>query len=213
MSSIALAADRVSTTKWTGARMPQCSAAEAYGANEIGADAKYRDKSLLVTGVVARIGKEGGKPVVDFFVLEAPKGEFRAEFSTDAGLGTLKPDQTIAARCRGGNADHRPTLSECVFDRVVPDDPPDKLEVAREAVAGIAKQTYSFWRSNNPKRVCPKSYAELAPYMRAEDVKDPWGQPYRVMCNSSAAAGKRLRVSSNGPDQKPDTADDIKSWE
>lgn len=94
---------------------------EEYIANEIGADAKYLDKTLRVSGVVSRIAKDNGKPFVTFFVLEAPKNELRADFGSTDGLGTLKADQSIVARCRGGNVDHRPTLTECTFERVEPD--------------------------------------------------------------------------------------------
>ena len=35
-------------------------------------------------------------------------------------------------------------------------------------------------------------------------VPDPWGQPYRL-----EASAEEIRVVSNGPDRRPDTADDI----
>lgn len=39
---------------------------------------------------------------------------------------------------------------------------------------------------------------------------DAWGNPFRILCPSEHAA---IDVVSNGPDGKPDTPDDIPSWD
>jgi hypothetical protein len=97
---------------------------EEYMANAIGADAKYRDKVLRVTGVVDRVGKEHDeKPFVVFMVLEAGDGGLRASFSTATGLAELRRFQAVAARCRGGSSAGLPTLSGCVFESVVDEEP------------------------------------------------------------------------------------------
>jgi hypothetical protein len=97
---------------------------EEYKANAIGADAKYRDKALRVTGVIDRVGKgHDEKPFVVFWVLEAGDDGLRASFSTAAGLAELKQFQAVAVRCRGGSSAGLPTLSGCAFERMVDEEP------------------------------------------------------------------------------------------
>ncbi len=88
-----------------------------YKANEIAADAKYRDKVLRVTAIVGRVGKDlSDKPFVALHFGGKSDG-FRASFNTDAGLAELQPWQEVVMRCRGGSSLGSPTLSDCVLER------------------------------------------------------------------------------------------------
>jgi hypothetical protein len=53
---------------------------------------------------------------------------------------------------------------------------------------------------------CP-TVADLA---KEPDRNDAWGNPFIIQCPSEHAA---IDVLSNGPDGKPETADDIHSWD
>jgi hypothetical protein len=177
-----------------------------FHANEIAADAKYRDKVLRVSGRIAQIGKDVlDQPFVAFTTSNA-FDSVQAVFGSADGLGALQRGQSLTVRCR------RPSLSlgsvvlaECSLE-------PTSKDIAHSAVLKIANETYGAWAADNPTRACPKNYAELTRYA-PDSINDPWGQPYRILCNPQAPTAKRLRVFSNGPDRKPDTADDIKSWE
>jgi hypothetical protein len=88
-----------------------------YRANEVAADAKYRDKIVRVTGIVVRVAKDAlGKPIV---VLLAPgQRRIHADFATENGLATVNPNDEIVMRCRGGGLyGGDPVLSECVLER------------------------------------------------------------------------------------------------
>lgn len=88
-----------------------------YVTNEIGADAKYRDKVLRVSGIIGSIGKDAlDKPYVELQAAGGSKS-IRALFASESGLGDLKRPEAIAIRCRGGNELGLPTLSECIFEK------------------------------------------------------------------------------------------------
>ena len=85
--------------------------------------------------------------------------------------------------------------------------------IAKIAVDDIAGQTYLAWRAANPGKQCPASINDLAAYRGGSNAKDPWGADYAIYCGPTAPAGcKGLCAASNGPDGKPNTEDDIKSW-
>lgn len=177
-----------------------------YQANEVAADAKYLDMSLLVSGRIAKIGKDAlGDPYLHLAVAGASDGVI-ASFDSATGLEQLRRGQRVTVRCRGvGFTLGSAGLSACVLA-------PTSADAALAAALEIATTAYDAWAADNPKRPCPRNAAELLAHAKTGAV-DPWGQEYRVFCNPSAPRGKRLRVQSNGPDQKPDTDDDIKSWE
>jgi hypothetical protein len=178
-----------------------------YQENEIAADAKYKGQALRVKGKVTRISKDiFDAPLVDL----ATSNQFMPVYATFASEGAralaeLKRGQQVTVRCRSkGVSMAHPLLEDCVLD-------PTKADIAQAAAMNIAHETYDAWALDHPTRKCPKDIAELM--MRNDATNDPWGQSYRMFCNPSAPPGKRLRVASSGPDQKPDTDDDIKSWE
>jgi hypothetical protein len=90
-----------------------------------------------------------------------------------------------------------------------------RAEVARVMASKLANEAYARWAmkpSNQGK--CPTT-SDLAKYVAQEpDFKDPWGRPYVVRCGADLPAGARgAAVLSLGPDGKPDTTDDLRSWE
>ena len=83
--------------------------------------------------------------------------------------------------------------------------------------AGIrAKQFYQAcvrWQLNADEQ-CPASLQDISKYMNNKDLNDPWGQEYVMLCGEQAPEESGgFGVVSKGPDEKPDTQDDIKSWE
>jgi prepilin-type N-terminal cleavage/methylation domain-containing protein len=88
-----------------------------------------------------------------------------------------------------------------------------KENIAAATVQKFANEAYPLWSQANPDKACPADIAALAEHMNSKDVNDTWGQPYRLLCGPTAPPGVQgIGVISNGPDQKQDTPDDIKSW-
>ncbi len=88
-----------------------------------------------------------------------------------------------------------------------------KAKIAENDVKKIAFELYPQWAVAHPDKACPASLADLGEYTPDKSFKDPWGNSYVMMCGPNLPAGaKGLAARSNGPDGKPDTADDIKSW-
>lgn len=73
-------------------------------------------------------------------------------------------------------------------------------------------EAHTEW-SLNSDEACPSSLEDLVKYMNSKELKDPWGQPYVMVCGEEAPEGIPFGVKSNGPDKKAETQDDIKSWE
>lgn len=90
----------------------------------------------------------------------------------------------------------------------------DKTDIARLTVKKYADEAYPSWAMSNTSKSCPDRLEDLNEFMNSKDVRDPWGNNYGLVCGANAPAGvKGIGVSSNGPDGKPGTADDIHSWE
>jgi hypothetical protein len=78
-----------------------------------------------------------------------------------------------------------------------------KLERAGSEARAIRQAALSY--SMVGKSACP-SVGELVANKYLEAVTtDPWGEPYRIVCDED-----ETRVSSNGPDRRADTDDDIR---
>jgi general secretion pathway protein G len=89
-----------------------------------------------------------------------------------------------------------------------------KEDVAKMTAKKFADEAYPQWSAHHPDKGCPDSLSDLSDYMNSNSVKDPWGNPYKMMCGENLPAGaKGLAVTSPGPDGKEGTSDDIKSWE
>jgi Type II secretion system (T2SS), protein G len=89
-----------------------------------------------------------------------------------------------------------------------------KVDIAKITVKRYAFEAYPMWSAEHPDKACPDRLADLNDYMKTNDTKDPWGQPYKSFCGPTLPPGaKGLAVLSLGEDAKEGTADDIKSWE
>jgi hypothetical protein len=86
-----------------------------------------------------------------------------------------------------------------------------KDQVARQMVRQVAVESYARWATDNPGKQCPDSGLELAVYSDDRELRDPWGTTLVVLCEETLPGG--IRVVSAGPDAKPDTSDDIRSWD
>lgn len=88
-----------------------------------------------------------------------------------------------------------------------------RRDIAVATVGKYVNEAYPMWAQANPDKVCPPSLEALAEFANGKGNKDPWGQPYRLLCGPTLPPGvSGLAVVSSGPDQQADTADDIKSW-
>ena len=89
-----------------------------------------------------------------------------------------------------------------------------KVDIAKLTVQKFANEAFPQWSRAHPDKGCPDKIEDLSEYMDKKDTKDPWGTDYQMLCGANLPPGARgLAVFSAGPDQKPNTADDIKSWE
>jgi general secretion pathway protein G len=89
-----------------------------------------------------------------------------------------------------------------------------KGKIATATVKKYVFEAYPQWSMNNTGKQCPGQLTDLNTYMNNADGKDPWGNPYKMLCGSNLPAGaKGMAVISAGEDGKEGTADDIKSWE
>lgn len=88
-----------------------------------------------------------------------------------------------------------------------------KVEITAATVKKYANEAYPLWVTANPGQSCPADIEALSPYMNKKDLKDSWQQPYRLYCGPNLPPGVQgIAVASDGPDSKPNTEDDIKSW-
>ena len=86
-------------------------------------------------------------------------------------------------------------------------------ELTTLTVKKLSNEAFGMWAQNHLSASCPTTIDELFEYMGEVSRKDPWGHPYRMRCGAELPAGaKSIAISSDGPDGKPDTADDLKSW-
>ena len=67
---------------------------------------------------------------------------------------------------------------------------------------------YAEWQINHTQ--CPSSTKELAASTGKKEDKDPWGNDYLLSCPNQHEHD--LDVCSNGPDEQPNTGDDICNW-
>jgi general secretion pathway protein G len=89
-----------------------------------------------------------------------------------------------------------------------------KERIATMTAGKFANEAYPQWSTSHPDKACPDKLEDLNDYMNNKDIKDPWGNNYKMFCGQNLPAGapKGLAVTSAGPDGKEGTEDDIKSW-
>ncbi len=87
---------------------------------------------------------------------------------------------------------------------------PAKEDTAVTTIKKLAGSAFSEWSRAHPDKPCPDGIDELA----GGKSKDPWGRPYRIYCGATLPSGvdAKLAVASDGPDGKPGTDDDVRSW-
>ena len=89
-----------------------------------------------------------------------------------------------------------------------------KVDIAQLTVKKYAFEAFGEWSQAHPDKQCPDKLEDLSQYMDSKDVKDPWGNPYKMFCGQNLPAGAKngLAVMSAGEDGKEGTDDDVKSW-
>jgi len=83
----------------------------------------------------------------------------------------------------------------------------DKVSEAQRWITAFGTEVYGAWLEANPTTICP-AFGDLKPHAKGRSTIDPWGQPYRFLCDPSKPE-LGVRVTSDGADAKPDTDDDI----
>lgn len=88
-----------------------------------------------------------------------------------------------------------------------------KSDIAQIVVKKYALEAFPEWVADHPDRSCPRSLAELAPYMGQDHEVDPWGQRYHVACGPHAMprTARGIWVISAGEDGVFGTDDDARS--
>ena len=89
-----------------------------------------------------------------------------------------------------------------------------KFDIARLAVREYADSAYPMWAKDHPGATCPRSLGELNEYTNRKglDISDPWGRDLIMLCGDRSVSGP-ISVFSLGADARPNTDDDIRSWE
>ena len=88
-----------------------------------------------------------------------------------------------------------------------------EVDMAAMTAKKYAFEAYPTWSASHPDKACPARLADLDEYMGKPPGADPWGNAYVMYCGDTLPPNaKGLAISSNGPDGKPNTADDIQSW-
>ena len=92
-----------------------------------------------------------------------------------------------------------------------------KVHIAEDTVKKYAYEAYPSWSQAHPDKACPAQLSDLNEYMNNKDIKDPWGNEYRLYCGPNLPAGaKGLAVKSLGENGKedgpPPQGDDLQSW-
>ena len=108
------------------------------------------------------------------------------------------------------------TISACVtkFPIEAKSHGNSKEKIAKVTVEKYANEAFPQWSMQHPDKGCPDKIDDLNEYMNNRDTKDPWGNPYKLMCGQNLPPGARIiAVLSLGSDGREGTADDIKSWD
>jgi general secretion pathway protein G len=87
-----------------------------------------------------------------------------------------------------------------------------KRDIAKLAVTKLAHEAYPQWLTRHRDQGCPQRIEDLIELTNGE-TKDPWGQPYKMLCAPSLPAGAQgIAILSFGRDGKEGTDDDVNSW-
>jgi hypothetical protein len=116
---------------------------------------------------------------------------------------------SVAACGKGGDK-----TSDKATDKADPAADKANADIAGLAIQKLAYEAFPVWAASHPDKDCPGSLADLQASTSGVDANDPWGHPYELFCGDKLPKGAHgVGVRSLGRDGKPDTADDIKSWQ
>lgn len=90
-----------------------------------------------------------------------------------------------------------------------------KVDIAKMTVQDFTYKAFPLWQRSHSDKGCPDRLEDISEYMDKKDTKDPWGNPYKMLCGQNLPPGAKggFAVMSAGEDGKEGTSDDIKSWE
>jgi general secretion pathway protein G len=90
-----------------------------------------------------------------------------------------------------------------------------KEKIAKMTVDQYANSAFPQWQMKGSNKGCPDKLEDLGEFIDRKDTKDPWGNPYKMLCGPNLPPGVKngIAIMSAGPDGKDGTEDDIKSWE
>jgi general secretion pathway protein G len=93
-----------------------------------------------------------------------------------------------------------------------------RTQLAKLAVDKMAYEQYPKWALMNTSKECPDSLLEMLDKVGRgrKDLVDPWDNEYRMECGQGqlpAHVKESFGAISNGKDKRPQTGDDIKSYE
>jgi len=174
-------------------------------------------KWIAIVLAVDACGK--GAPTCDEMV-ERLSGHF-------AEVATPDARKQLAKMCRSdqwsgdlrscmADATDEKTTNDCIkrFPAEMNHPGDSKGKIAKVTVEKYANEAFPQWSMQHPDKACPDKLEELNEYMNNSDIKDPWGNPYKMMCGQNLPAGaQHLAIVSFGPDGREGTDDDVKSWE
>ena len=81
----------------------------------------------------------------------------------------------------------------------------NRLSMAQSEMKQLVWQAYPRWLIQQPEATCPGTAAELFAYTHQTDLRDPWGNPYVVICVADAG----IQVASAGQDRQLGSNDDL----
>ncbi len=90
---------------------------------------------------------------------------------------------------------------------------PKLKEQAVLEVKRFAYEAYPAWAMAHADKACPENLDDLLEYAKPLSRKDPWDNPYYMLCGPKLPPGARgIAIYSFGADGEDDTADDVLSW-
>lgn len=101
-----------------------------YDANELGADEKYKGKTLRISGTVSSIGKDITGTAYVQFAIGDPVYGVQCMFNDASGLSSLKKGQQLVVRCKEPGKMGNVVLSDCV---TVPAEPASEIPAPKSA--------------------------------------------------------------------------------
>ena len=172
----------------------------AYKENELSADGQFKDKALLVLGVVRQVRKEPtGEP---FVCLEAgdASAEVRAYVSSEGveAAQALKKGDLVAAKCKGnGLVQANPLLKDCAVTVLKLDALKPALRFARSAELCLGKKLEALAEAGEVKDAAAVMAGKKAAAKAEKDLAKAKLSP--IECQNPALS---LLAQCDGEDAK-----------